>query len=510
MKVSLKKIEPSTAVRATPFIWIRRHGDSYLIDGPPYYAVGHKVNRTAGERADGIFIEWCWDGRCLKVSNDRHGFHPLYYFTRPGEIALSDSIPKLVELYGGDEFDVPGMAVFLRLGFFISDDTPFKHIRAVPICTTFRWESGELEVKTPSSAIRAESMGRSSAIDAYISLFKQSMRRRAPVDHNFSLPISGGRDSRHILLELCDSGNRPETCVTADIFPYAVSEDVETAKRLTNALDLSHDIVYQPGERLAAELRNNFETNFCADEHSWYLPVADYLRARTNVVYDGIGGDVLSAGLFLNKDRLDHFEAGRFEKLAADLMSEEEPSETVIAEILPPDHYKRFGRDLATAHICEELKRHAGRPNPVSSFYFANRTRREIALSPYRLLLGIEKVFSPYLDYDLYDFLTSLPAGMLIEHDFHTEAIHRAFPAYSDIPFAKRSRAKVRSPRYFRKFTFDLIRYVYANRPVQLVSYKFLAKSLAHCLTDYRLSHYVRMYGPWAAYLIQVQRLLAD
>jgi hypothetical protein len=40
----------------------------------------------------------------------------------------------------------------------------------------------------------------------------------------------------------------------------------------------------------------------------------------------------------------------------------------------------------------------AGEPNPLSSFFFWSRTRREIALGPYRMLCGNAVVHSPYVD----------------------------------------------------------------------------------------------------------------
>jgi hypothetical protein len=491
-----------------PHLWVRQQSKQFLIDGLPFYKAGHKIEGSAGESPDGIFVEWSWNSSSLIVHNDRYSFYPLYYFVRPGEIALSTSIPRLVELIGGAELDDAAMAVFLRLGFFIGDDTPFKHIRAVPRCSAFRWESGELKIRQEAITVKTESINRESAIDVYISLFRRAVQRRAPTDHNFAVPISRGRDSRHILLELYESGYKPEHCVTADIFPYAVSEDVQVARQLTAALSLNHIVITQPSARLTAELRKNLETNFCADEHTWYLPVADYLRERTNIVYDGIGGDVLSAGLFLDRQRLEHFDAGNFSELARLLLFEEEATEGGLAAILHAEDYKRFNRELAASHIEEELKRYADYPNPVGAFFFANRTRREIALSPYGLLAGIEKVFSPYLDHDLYDFLSFLPASMFLEHNFHTETIRQAYPSYAYIPFAKKLDAAVRSRKYFRKFTLDLMAYAFRQRPLNLVRSDFLIPRLMRCLVDSRYSNSVNWFGPLAVYLTQIQGFL--
>lgn len=52
---------------------------------------------------------------------------------------------------------------------------------------------------------------------------------------------------------------------------------------------------------LATELEKNERTNYCADKHARYLSLAHHLGRHFDTVYDGIGGDILSAGLFLDQ-----------------------------------------------------------------------------------------------------------------------------------------------------------------------------------------------------------------
>ncbi len=41
----------------------------------------------------------------------------------------------------------------------------------------------------------------------------------------------------------------------------------------------------------------------------------------------------------------------------------------------------------------------------------------------------------PYIDDDVYDHLTSLPASYFMDQSFHGETIRRFFPQHADIPF---------------------------------------------------------------------------
>ena len=128
-----------------------------------------------------------------------------------------------------------------------------------------------------------------------------------------AVPLSGGRDSRHILLELCRAGRPPRLAVTMRHYPPFSDEDAVVATEVARAAGVPHVVLPQGGDRFAAEIEKNRRTGFCADEHAWMLPLAAYLRGRVRYAYDGIGGDVLSAGLFLTPERVALAEAGRLE-----------------------------------------------------------------------------------------------------------------------------------------------------------------------------------------------------
>jgi hypothetical protein len=279
------------------------------------------------------------------------------------------------------------------------------------------------------------------------------MARRIRPEEDVAVPLSGGRDSRHILLELCDAGRRPRLVITLHAFPPFGSED-DIARQVAAAVALPHVILPQRRARFIAEIRKNRITNFCADEHAWYLALADYLEGRARHIYDGIGGDVLSAGLFLTVNRLALFQTGRFEELALHLFQDSGP----IIGLLAPQWKTLLNAEVALARLTPELVRHADAPNPVGSFYFWNRTRREIALAPYRILSRSVEVLSPYLDWDLFDFLASLPATLLLDHAFHTETIRRAYPAHADLRFAEPRKLRL-APVEFRRFAAEIAAY---------------------------------------------------
>jgi hypothetical protein len=125
-------------------------------------------------------------------------------------LLVSPSLVKLVEAGAPTGFDEAALAVFLRLGFFLGDDTPFQSIRTLPR-TARSPEAGTVTISGGYRFVRPQRLSRDAAIDGFIDLFRQAMSRRPPVGQDVVVPLSGGRDSRHILLELCESGHRRAT-----------------------------------------------------------------------------------------------------------------------------------------------------------------------------------------------------------------------------------------------------------------------------------------------------------
>ncbi|HEY9110703.1 MAG TPA: hypothetical protein VIM92_02895, partial [Rhodanobacteraceae bacterium] len=219
-----------------PADWItaRAAAGEATIDGARHAAFGHYLGARNGAEADGIFAEWHWDGRRLVVRNDRYGLQPLFHACLPdGGIAVSPSLIRLIQLGASTALDFEALSIFFRLGHFVGEDTPFKSIRAVPPNAVFVWEDGKLTCRARyPHAPKAASLSRDDAVDRYIELFAKSIAKRPPVSPRFAVTLSGGRDSRHILLELYRQGFRPGACVSAHIYPPHPNEDFGIASML--------------------------------------------------------------------------------------------------------------------------------------------------------------------------------------------------------------------------------------------------------------------------------------
>lgn len=319
----------------------------------------------------------------------------------------------LLDLPLGD-LDYDALAVFIRLGYFVGDTTPFANIRYV---------GPEPWMTRPSG------MPRSAAIDRYGELFRAAVRKR--IAEAIVLPLSGGRDSRHILFELLEAGEKPTTVTLHGWVPRG-DDDVRIARELARRCGLGHAVIGSRWPSVRAEFEMHELTDFCSDEGAWALPIREFILARRGIAFDGVAGDILSAGLYLHPGLLAAMREGNAERAADMLLGQE----AFLASVLEPGLYRKLSRERAATLLQAEIAKHFDAPNPVSSYLFWNRTRREIAHSGSRILGAAE---APYIDDAVYDHLTSLPADYFLDRTFHTETIDRMFPQYRDIPYDNNS-----------------------------------------------------------------------
>jgi asparagine synthase (glutamine-hydrolysing) len=339
------------------------------------------------------------------------GFVPSFSFR--GRAIGPGELMEVVRSTTDVSLDLPALNVFLRAGIFLNGATPFREVRR--FCP-------------PAIIVGPTDLNREQAIDAYASLFSQAIKRRA--DPSSVLALSGGRDSRHILLELHAQNVLPKYALTVDI---DTTNDREIAEQLARTLGVHHRVL-PPCRSMEGAARTVRGTDFMSIQHAWF---ADVARERDGSSWwDGIGGDVLSSGLFVEEWNMRLFETGHLDELAERMVSR--------ASMGYFGDQSHLSRDDAVEAIHGELARHVNAANPVGSYHFWNRTRTDIGSSAFGMLrLNGQTTLAPFLDRDLWSLLASFPARMTIHGKFRDEVIARTYPRFSGIPYAeKRSVAR--------------------------------------------------------------------
>lgn len=376
---------------------------------------------------------WEWTGATLKVTTPRFGFCPFFYYQGEDALAVSPSLIRLARLGVPLALDHDALAVFIRLGFFLEGQTPFKAVRQAAPSQSVEWPTRRLQSAFTITHRSLNPASRAVAIDRYGEAFRAAMRKLlTPGD--IILPLSGGRDSRHILFEMIEAGRKPHA-VTLPRWAPDIDDDLPIARMLTARLGLQHSLLNEAWAKTRAQRKAAVLADFCSDELAWVLPIRRFVEGHAGVVFDGIAGDILSSGLYLNASLLAVMEAGNTAETAELLLGIEDMWRGVLDE----SFYKSLNRERAAAVLRKELDKHLGAQNPVSSYLFWNRTRREMSQFGFKFLGDVRM---PYIDDDVYDHLASLPASYFLDKTFHTETIHRMFPQHADIPFDRKESSR--------------------------------------------------------------------
>lgn len=420
---------------ALPFIHVRMQGNAPVMRGQAQWASAPDLGQRVG-RLEGC---WHWDGTRLVADVDRFGFFSLFVYSHDGELAVSPWLLELVAQGADTTPDARALAVFHRIGIFINDDTPLKHIRTLPPGGRLVWQDGRVSITGGAEVPRAQDITRDGAVTGMTELFRQAMQRILSVwDGPLTLPLSGGRDSRHILLEMRHQGRAPRACITFHHNGAVMNAGALAARAVATRAGVHHDVLGHARPRLADALRSTVMTSLCADEHAQMMPLHDYLLDHPGAAFDGIAGDILT-----NPDN----DADRFHDLAT------RGDYVAIARGLVEGHSRVISQaswgkgagplyspghdDEVLDYVGRAVAQYADAPDPYQIFWMYHRTRREISFVPQAILSPAQTVFCPYLDEDFARFCMSLPYSVTKDQQLHNDCIARAYPDYADIPFAE-------------------------------------------------------------------------
>jgi asparagine synthase (glutamine-hydrolysing) len=420
-----------------PPVWCslsRGRDGRVAVEGRPEWRGGVPVPDAAGREA-GVAGGWTVRDGGLEITSDPYGYLPLYLFAAADRCVVANNPIAAVAGGAPGEPDAAATGLYARLGFYLGETTPFRHVRRVEAGRTVRWKDGKVEVSgdgapRPGSPIASVAEG----VEGYAHHFREAMRRRPPLARPVVLPLSGGRDSRMILLELVAMGEKPDLCVT---FGKADEPDAIVAAELARRLGIRHELVDAPTVWLRDELVKHARCGLEAGEHTWMVPLFARMRELADGWHDGLGVGAMTRGETCQPAFLERLEtndlSGWSEELFRWTFGVSAAKAGRLAAVAG-----WFDGSAATAHaqVGAELRRRAGWPNPLTAFSFANWGRRCIALAPLGICGG-EAIQVPFMDRELCAFVSRLPVRLAFGNDLQTDALHRLHPEFRDVPFDK-------------------------------------------------------------------------
>lgn len=346
------------------------------------------------------------EGEETVLFTDALGLHPVYLRRQGSAVFFASRVEPLVGLPGTLTVDWDAWASILVMGSPHNTRTPFSEIerleaghglavgregRIQRVSFTPLWLTAAIGEPTPAQL--------TDAVRSALPL--RSMLKRPP-----AIPLSGGWDSR--LLAVLSRGKyrrRAHAWTTGQ--DDGRDLDLAYAPAVAQQLGLAHTIVPQPASGwvdLAEETRSRvgYETWL----HTWLIPLCRRMRDQEEDVLDGLAGDVLIKGLFVDAEVLDGDSPTRLERLYGRLGGRRDRFlgrlKNGAAEQLLSSARRSF---------LETAARFDGHMNQLALSVLHTRTARAIALSPLRLFSPEMKTWLPFTHPRVLAHALAIPPG---------------------------------------------------------------------------------------------------
>jgi len=389
---------------------------------------------------NGSFAFAIWDSTQSKllIVNDRYSLRPIFYTWAHNRLLFASEVKAILQDRAVKRtIDNEAVADFLTFQIILGNKTFFTDIKLLPPGSVLVYQNGRLSLQQYWD-LHFQEDGEKLSEDDYIErldfLIRQAVERQMRGNHTKGVFLSGGLDSR-VLLGAIDRRHFPVHTFTQGL---PTCHDVKFAEMVASSVGSRHYYVaFNPDFLSSFAERGVWLTDgMMSCEHLNRLNILSLTREHSQVVFDGLGGDGILAGLYLAKgyfakdlddESFTRLVYGRFAAAFSDHSQSCLFSDSYLpkAKGVAYESMKKAVESTPAVHFADKSE----------YIYLKNRQRRYIFFGPIMTRSQLE-CRTPFYDNDLVDFAYTIPTELKLGKRLYLKLIRRAFPDLAKIPWA--------------------------------------------------------------------------
>lgn len=397
---------------------------------------------------EGVFVLALWDGKreCLLVANDRFGLIPTYYAHYDGRLVFAPQVRGILADATFDKrLDLTGLAQFLRFQRLLGDRTFFQGLHLLPYGSVLAFDqrNDTLNVSHYWDFDQVPAWPKDATFENAVAetgrLLRRAVEARTEAQHRVGVYLSGGLDSRTLLALT----SQVHSSVPSLTYGVPGCRDLAYAERIARRVGSPHrSVLLDDGRwvRDEVDLHLDITEGFVTWTHCHAAKTLPLARELIDVNLTGFNGDQLLGARAIEHalptadsvDDLD-FSARMYRHFTQDFSW---PGLTEIeARFLLTDRFYSQIRDRAFESLTQAL-------TAVEEYEYSRRIDYLAAVHHGNRLSNMNVVYQrayfearyPFCDYDLLDWVYSMPTDYRLNDRLYLAVINREIPEVTWIP----------------------------------------------------------------------------
>ncbi|WP_299583442.1 ATP-binding protein [uncultured Microbulbifer sp.] len=354
----------------------------------------------------------------------------LEHTKRKNEAIAAELLTKAKE--GNAKINWNAITMLLLFGDLLDNTTPFTNVKS----------SSEKNILPNNKKHKiAEPYNNTYEVYEYYNELINKSVNTIPKETPCVMGLSGGRDSRHILLSFKSQQRNLPRLVTSRHFLGNHSEaDIKIAQNLASKINVNIQVVQQPNDRFHQEWDKNLHTGLQTTAHSWGLALSDALSGP-EVLFDGMNGGVLFGRSGLLRSAVVKFGEKRlsFNNLRNHVTHHliERPYK-LQQSWLPTNIISSNTIKDIQDQVDSCFQQYEDYNNPLQAFQYHEHVRRNTRLFTYGLMKN-EFVICPFDTIEMVNFALNLPWELSSDPHFQSNAISYLFPEFGSVMYSEQT-----------------------------------------------------------------------